>query len=596
MTTRIEDVLRARDPSITDENDWEEFALTDVKVLVPGKARYANVLSASVDNPVSVTGQLEIVEEDQEHLVLDDAYRSRRVLIENVTHYAYGQHDDGEVGIWVAGEAGWFAINPARGYKPMFNEIVEAVDLLYFLADMHRQKGRRRKKWNPKTDYLFDEYTRHTHGACEDAEEAAEVFYKHHVFLIDEMVRGRESIDWSSTPLYTQLHELYPDDFKRSEEFVNAKKDEEEDPSDKDSDASTESHDGLELGKEQADTIFETILDMKESGMVSKSQLNIKSVAETLLKRYEMSDMDYALGLIKARARYILGMMGNAQPSNFDWSRRGIYKELKAAERAGGGQAYGATPLNPRALDSDSQPSSSPSAEESDDEIAISKGRRRRVRTSILRPKLSSVPAKRAGKSAKKAAGRRNREPEEDSSDSEQDLEESMFIDDTPSKPHGGHQLVHDALSTRINESTRSIFSDSDATSLRKTPMQETFDSITKPSSNHLDSENSPSVSAAIPSIPDDLPRDTWVCAVQDCEKIIYKASSKRSKEAILDHSLVHAEDTQTKLSLVMAEQRHNVNVTVSHLLSRIRDFGTMQEGETEEQDGAGPEEKRIKL
>ena len=68
MTTAIENVLAAKDPSVTDENDWEEFCLTDVKARLPGKSRYANILSASPDFPVTVTGQLEIVEEDQEHL------------------------------------------------------------------------------------------------------------------------------------------------------------------------------------------------------------------------------------------------------------------------------------------------------------------------------------------------------------------------------------------------------------------------------------------------------------------------------------------------------------------------------------------------
>jgi hypothetical protein len=68
MTTRIEDVLAPRDPSLTDENDWEEFALSDVKVRLPGKSRYANLLLASPDCPVAVTGQLERVEESQEHL------------------------------------------------------------------------------------------------------------------------------------------------------------------------------------------------------------------------------------------------------------------------------------------------------------------------------------------------------------------------------------------------------------------------------------------------------------------------------------------------------------------------------------------------
>lgn len=67
MTAREETVLPPIDPSITDENDWWEFTLTDVKVLKPGKMLYANVLEASDENPVQVIGCLELRKE-QEHL------------------------------------------------------------------------------------------------------------------------------------------------------------------------------------------------------------------------------------------------------------------------------------------------------------------------------------------------------------------------------------------------------------------------------------------------------------------------------------------------------------------------------------------------
>lgn len=68
MTSREDSVLAARDPSLEDENDWEEFSLSEVRILVPGKSRYANLLSASTDNPVQVTGCLEEVEEEQQSL------------------------------------------------------------------------------------------------------------------------------------------------------------------------------------------------------------------------------------------------------------------------------------------------------------------------------------------------------------------------------------------------------------------------------------------------------------------------------------------------------------------------------------------------
>lgn len=90
-------------------------------------------------------------------IVLDDDYLNKRIVIENVTHYAYGQHGDGEVGVWVAGSAGWFAISPAKGYRAIFNDAVEAIDLLYFLADQHQRRRKRRRTLNPSVEDLCEE-------------------------------------------------------------------------------------------------------------------------------------------------------------------------------------------------------------------------------------------------------------------------------------------------------------------------------------------------------------------------------------------------------------------------------------------------------
>lgn len=68
MTSREDQILKPRDPSVEDENEWEEFSLAEVKVLIPGKSRYANLLDASPDNPVRVVGSLNEVEEEQGHL------------------------------------------------------------------------------------------------------------------------------------------------------------------------------------------------------------------------------------------------------------------------------------------------------------------------------------------------------------------------------------------------------------------------------------------------------------------------------------------------------------------------------------------------
>lgn len=68
MTSREETVLAPTDGSITDENDWWEFSLTEVKVMKPGKKHYANLLDATEQNPVQVIGSLEPLPETHEHL------------------------------------------------------------------------------------------------------------------------------------------------------------------------------------------------------------------------------------------------------------------------------------------------------------------------------------------------------------------------------------------------------------------------------------------------------------------------------------------------------------------------------------------------
>ncbi|KAF3483459.1 uncharacterized protein GIQ15_02783 [Arthroderma uncinatum] len=554
MTARIEKVLASKDPALTDENDWEEFTLNDVKVYIPGKTRYANILSASADNPLTVTGQLDDVDEEQESLeiynwdtppkcflladgtsgypaVLDGDYLKKRVIIQNVTHYAYGQDGDGGVGVWAAGDAGWFSISPAKGYKPMFNDVVEAVDLLYFLVDQNKPRKRRGKNWKPTWDFLLDEYTRHTHGACEDVEESLEVFRKHHEFLIRQMVQGREGIDWPNTLVYAHLREEFPDAFDDAEQDSE------------DGDLHTDAADasGLrsaDLEKSQANTIFEIILGMKDAGLLAQRKLNLKSVAEELLKRYEMSSLEHATNLVHSRAGSVLGLMDEAQSPSLDWSRKAIYRQLKEVAELEDLPPVGATPLQLRQDLDESDSASSPNSEpeEEEEEVPAKKNRKRRNRKSILRPKMSSVSEK---------AGKRNRDYA--SVDSDEDMEDIIVADDTPTK--GGSLLMHEQLNMEVNNMPRLSNSE------RNEADQDAENDTSAISNGHI-------------------PPETWVCPVPGCGKRIPKATLKRSKEAIDDHNLVHADDTQSKVDLVFAEQRLNVNASVGNLLSRIRDFG----------------------
>ncbi|KAK2767007.1 hypothetical protein FQN54_006324 [Arachnomyces sp. PD_36] len=581
MASQEENVLVISDLTVEDENDWEEFSLVDVKANLPGKPWLANVLTASENNPLEVSGRLEEVEDSQRRLVKDKNYRSKRIVINNVKHFAYGQHEDGEVGIWVAGQAGWFLISPGKGYKAVYKEMVEAIDLLYFLADQYNEKDRKKKRKRlPGLKHLYREYVYHTNRRCADADDAAEIFEKHRVFIMSQMFQGREGIDWESTPLYAHMEKYYNEEFESIKESVS---------STQDMDISNEDE-----RKEQAETIYETIRDMVDDGFLSRRQLNMESIAKTLTERHDdIEDEDGAIDLIRARASDLLEIMHNVPSSTVSWRRKALYRELQQAiESVGEGETRSSDEEEEEEEEGDEegdevngeenqeegseeemeeeegageegQNEGSSSDEESGEETPPPRGRRRRVRKSILRPMTVSA----------KGAGKRNKMI--DPMDSDEDADDSD--PETPTK-RGGHELIHDPLSVRANghknsPNTRAIKN----LSLRdsESPGQSDDDSAVE----HLgDGE---------------LPPDTWTCLVEGCNKVVYKASSKRSKEIIEDHSLVHAQDTQSKVDLVLAEHRLNVGYSIDNLLSRIRGFETMQTDGGEIEDLPSP--KRVK-
>lgn len=157
--------------------------------------------------------------------VLNPDSASKRIILDDVTHYAYGQTEDRSVEIWVAGKAGWYLISPAKGYLPTFNRMVKAVDMLYFLMDRH-QNGRR--QINPTfkslcemvSSWLFlstqagptnsEQYVFHTHGDCETGEQSAEVFEEHASFLLRCMIEDDEDVDWKKTNVFVHLRRQFP--------------------------------------------------------------------------------------------------------------------------------------------------------------------------------------------------------------------------------------------------------------------------------------------------------------------------------------------------------------------------------------------------
>jgi hypothetical protein len=75
--------------------------------------------------------------------------KNATILVKNVTHFAYGAYANGDVDFWVAGGAGWHCIKPADSYVDIFQDMIEAVHVFYFIADSYSDGQR------PRYDELF---------------------------------------------------------------------------------------------------------------------------------------------------------------------------------------------------------------------------------------------------------------------------------------------------------------------------------------------------------------------------------------------------------------------------------------------------------
>ncbi|OQO14823.1 hypothetical protein B0A48_00205 [Cryoendolithus antarcticus] len=210
-------ILRPRPESLENSDEWPEFELKDVRVYYASDpSTPANLLEASVHNPLSLTGYLEPIAKNQTKLLLKStAKRAPMIEIAEVRMYAYGQAEEGRILFWAAGKAGWFTLSPLRAYKAMWEEISEAVTLFYWIADAYRARrpASGRKNAANLPDYtaeeLFEAYSEGMKGVGE--KKARESMYRHKEFLFASMIAGKEGINWKRNPLYMHLKGLFPE-------------------------------------------------------------------------------------------------------------------------------------------------------------------------------------------------------------------------------------------------------------------------------------------------------------------------------------------------------------------------------------------------
>ncbi|KAJ5587381.1 uncharacterized protein N7459_003146 [Penicillium hispanicum] len=544
MTAREETVLPPIDPSISDENDWWEFSLTDVKVLRPGKMLYANLLEATEQYPVQVIGCLEL-KPNQEHLVLNPDYLSKRIIIDDVTHYAYGQTEDRSVELWVAGKAGWYRISPAKGYLPTFNRMVQAVDMYYFLMDRHRQG---KKQLNPTFKNLCEQYIFHTRGDCETREQSAETFAAHGAFLLRCMVEDDEDMEWSKTNVFVHLRRQFSDEYKNIMERLSPKSENgevEDEPI-----ASTPRHDPTAVVKSQTDAVYQLIRDLREEGQLAKRRLHIDLLTERLSDRYSFSRED-ARKIIVARASAVLEKLDDEDTPGFKWSRYVIHRELTHAASQDG-------PLPPALLTP-----LQPIEDSSDDEDLA------RTQKSVLRPKIASVSHKLMGKRNRKGvAGQETTQSNDEDEEKEEDDPDAMSDVETPSKTRG-HDLIRTPFSSAKAKTPTTLPEPGAAAALLKSMLLEPTQSanvLTSTTNNGIPESSTLHIPAGSNGTSEP---EVWTCRMPGCTKALSSKGDQRKQE-IEAHAGEHDWETQMRVELVETERRMHSAFPVSNLMQYL--------------------------
>lgn len=133
--------------------------------------------------------------------------------ISNVTRYSYGQYDDGSFAIWALGRASWFEIRPSRAYKEIYDDMLEAIEIFYFLKDTHLSLE------EPcSARQLFAMYAQGQPMKARNAAVAAELVYEHREFVVRAMeMEDRENatdaespLSWNTTPFYEHMKAKFP--------------------------------------------------------------------------------------------------------------------------------------------------------------------------------------------------------------------------------------------------------------------------------------------------------------------------------------------------------------------------------------------------
>ena len=524
-------VLAARDSGLTNPDDWPEFKINDATVTLPnGKLNEpVSLLVASEHYPVTVTGRLEAVPKELAHtFLLSTKQRTATIEVSDVRNYAYGAYEDESVDIWAAGKAGWFILKPSKAYRAIYDQMIEAVNILYFIVDAYKtpRKTGKGRSATVLPDYtaqeLFEKYAIEVIGVEKGAPEAAQKLYKHRDFLISTMMAGKEGMTWTNNPLYKHLCRKFADDAKRIRARLA----------------------GPATNGEQKQKPV-SVQHTRQSSHDSTS-----TTSSLKRKRGRPAKYGQPEDIISIESSSTTGTTAKGVPLKPSSAKLKIEPVRPAPKTA---RSTRSNPV-PSASETPEISESQDAQTQDTDSDAVPLGRHKRKSALRLKPNKPSKGLPRPRKAAL----------DEDAD------EDELSLDHSPPSRAGKRKREARGQSTR-QAKRRSSRQDVDEGISMPTSPSASEANTGSPSDVGAGAEDGETTDLAVRLLhkPAPLQEDVWVCALDGCSHKVYHASLPQSQKLIREHYELHAYDDDERVRMVKSLAAPSL--PVNHLMERVK-------------------------
>ncbi|KAH0555692.1 hypothetical protein GP486_006364 [Trichoglossum hirsutum] len=319
------------------DDDWPEFKLSDVLIFREDESNLASLLLVGTQGPVTVRGVLMPLRPEQHADLKGGRFYAGEIELRDVTRFAYGTIEETDnIGIWAAGKAGWFMIDPSTVYAQVYQHMVVAVKIFHFLEDQYRPYGKYKRRFKGTVKELFATYAKtqvvdpNSPGLSED--EVKTLFSEHRDFLMSQMFQKG---GWRRMGIYQYLKNEYPTDYSRIEKLVYEL--DESDNGGPDAEASVLTfkldslHDFSPNQKNKHLVVWDLMTTIQREHRLPISMMTTNGFAGFLFGCFDIGDRPTATLLIEACAKELVKLMSEADGGTFNWTKRKVYKELKRA-------------------------------------------------------------------------------------------------------------------------------------------------------------------------------------------------------------------------------------------------------------------------